>query len=318
MQEVTQKQIQEDIIYNMEYLNALSKILEKQKGSIDSNLMYEISYAYAYINKVLPNIEDKDLKTELEDCMKLFEAYLDTHDFNNINKKSDKDYIKLLKTRYSNLDDASRAYKKMGGEPMLAQPVVMKSVFNLFLYGIIFLILPFINDFAMTVLSKILGTDAVNPVVNEGLNKLMDTMMALFTLVWLIALMVEVIKTMLTMLYITIPMFRYMISNTSLYKKLGLFDELDESFSVNEKVVRDYNRIPRNKFWLNSMIDSGVFKKLEPTTHDELIKLKSNIKRLENKHKKHSKEYYVCLAQIELYHNKYLSLSSKLGTIVNT
>ena len=144
------------------------------------------------------------------------------------------------------------------------------------------------------------------------LNSVSGLALSLLNLVALLIFMITTITYVLDIAYISLPFSRVMLSGRK--KKFVSYEaikatEICMGDTVTYKKVKDYNRIQRNKVWLETML--GVLDKEEGLDafglRRELKVLSDSIKFMEESGKK-GKSYYLSMSKIEFLHDKYLQI----------
>lgn len=330
------------LIENSDYLKKLALELKKVSNvsEIDNNLLYEVAYASTYLDILLSKSSTNKLSEDLEEVKEVLEGVLSTASSSDVlSVKSSLDYRNLLKCRYNKVSDASyeRSYEVISEEGAISHYIrkclpnfILMLVFAIIvLNGGIVNILPKITSFSCD-LFDLPDMTTAGALQNSQFNPLINM---LFSFVCMLLFFTLSLTSILDLLYLCFPFLRDLLENNGIkYVSSRAIDsvmqESDGRYVRYEK-VKDYNRIERNKVWLDKMLESTSDTDLWRGTRennvnvldiyevsalrDTLVKLKEEID-LEAKctKGKYSKKYYLLMARIEFLHDEYLSLLEKV------
>lgn len=300
--------VERSILDNMDYLKLLVKEIDKRDISdIGSNLLYEVAYASTYLDLVIDSSnDDKDLNKNLKDIKLVLDGVLSTAPKENVDKvKEGLDYKKLLKARYGNLDNA--CYYKTDEDTVLHRYLFQRV--KIFILAVaLFVGLP-------TKFFRLIIDESMAGEMSEILNVLYNFSGFIFGFLAIILITFSIVRIVIDMLYIFFPQFREgvrLVYRGTLPKALkSTSSEIyeDEIITYNKK--RCYDRVGRNKAWLDTMLnalreddsltikDRGILRSLEEinTKLEELKKIGYR-----------GKEYYLTLAKVEILRDKYLNI----------
>lgn len=93
---------EKDFLENLDYLKQLVKLINaKPISEFDKNLTYEVIYADAYVEGIIPQIEDTKLVATLGDIKTALDLVVSKIPIDEVNRQREsKDYEKLLKSKY--------------------------------------------------------------------------------------------------------------------------------------------------------------------------------------------------------------------------
>lgn len=302
------------LIKNSDYLKKLALELDKKEiKDIDSNLLYEVAYADTYLDILLSKSTDKTLDAELLFSKSVFDTILSSVSYDKVDElKSSFDYKKLLRCKYDDIDKASydKSYAVADNILIKSLKLFISNMVSGIISVIVFYIFTYYGiDFLLSLCTRGYFTQAQGSLIN--IIKSMSRICANSLVV------IKVTSITIDTMYICLPFVRSMIPkdmlNGVISKRAIKYLEDCMGETVVYKSVKDYNRIERNKVWLESML--GVCDKLKDNTIyknliDELIKTKDLINSLEIAGHK-GKGYYLLMAKIEFLHDKYLELVDK-------
>lgn len=302
--------VEKDFLENLDYLKQLVKLINaKPISEFDKNLTYEVIYADAYVESIIPQVEDAKLVATLGDIKTALDLVVSKIPIDEVNQQREsKDYEKLLKAKYTD---------KIGGsfeEDVPYEPVSspIKYYFKNRLLLIITLAL-----FSLLLVSG--GTSVITDLLPEPtqgnveafktVSSLVSLLLTLFINLYVI---VGTLGLTLDLLYLAIPAIRAMLDMSghsrlySIYAKSAI-EECNDQL-VHFKKVKSYDRIKRNFFWLDSMISNMKVMDLN-TEQKALYERLKNLKLVFDTSKQHNtSEYYRQVAKIEFLHNEYLKL----------
>lgn len=301
---------EKDFLENLDYLKQLVKLINaKPISEFDKNLTYEVIYADAYVESIIPQVEDAKLVATLGDIKTALDLVVSEISIDEVNRQREsKDYEKLLKAKYTD---------KVGGsfeEDVPYEPVSspIKYYFKNRLFLIITLAL-----FSLLLVSG--GVPAIVGLLSEptgegaeafkSVSALICTLSSLFITLYVL---VGTLGITLDLIYMVMPAIRYIFDRDgnnrlySIYAKSAI-EEYNNQL-VHFKKVKSYDRIKRNFFWLDSMISHMEVMNLgieQAVLYKRLIELKS---KFDGSIKHNTPEYYRQVAKIEFLHNEYLKL----------
>ena len=306
------------LIENSDYLKRLAlELKDKKIEDIDSNLLYEVAYADTYLDVLLSKSSDKTLNSELLDSKAVFDIILSSAPYDKVNDlKSSFDYKKLLKCKYDDIDKAS--YSKSYATPVQdfsgALIIYLRSVAPSFI--VIALVSLFLLSGGIDLIDKLI------PSITPAVDSLFKLFKILISLCFTAMLILRALGISLDLLYIIFPFIRLMLPDDK-QKVLFSSQALECCFgeAVVYKQVRGFNRIERNKVWLDTMIEvlshDGIEKEevcseynttiSKTEIYKSLTTVKERLDLLESSKRKR-KEYYLLMAKIEFLHDKYLQL----------
>lgn len=299
--------VEKDWVENSEYLKKLcALVVNTGLDNLDSNLLYEVAYAKTYIS-IVKSKESKIDSSLLNDCETLFNDILLTTDYDKAAKLKTKDYKNLLKCKYRNEEDAyvtKKAYRERDSMFfVLTNLFVPEFVLYLVSTGVLFGVT---SEGFKEILTTILNSDGIGNKISPELSKFIMyasyTVTGVISIVLMVIALFRLIRAIIDLAYCTLP----------IVSVLGVFDKyvskrakdvLASKVSTLEVVekVKDYNRITRNKAWLNAMIE--VERVSDGNFFIDGHTLKSIRKKLE---KGKGSGYYLALAQVEFLHNTFL------------
>ena len=299
--------INKSLIENSDYLRQLASELKgKSVKDFDSNLLYEVAYANTYLDVLLSKSTNRTLNKELLDSKSVFDTILESASYEEVDKlKSGFDYKKLLKCRYDNVEDASydKSYALVGEASALR--LYLKSLVPK-LGTLALFILVFIAS-RYNIMEKIWGILQLRVDALKGVGILMSSILAL---VIMLGMMLTLLGIILDLLYITFPIMRDMLKGSnienSFITRIAL-DCVDVCMGENViyKKVKSYDRIERNKVWLDAMLEILKYNDDHTDLYNILEDVSNTIKKYELSGSK-GKNYYTNIAKIEFLHDRYL------------
>lgn len=300
--------VNKSLIENSDYLKRLSKELSnKSVNELDSNLIYEVSYASTYLDIIIS--KSRGTNQDLIDIKLVFDNILSQVPYEKVSEaKSKLDYKKLLKCKYDNLEDASYFEKKSYTTHNVIATYIYESVFRCAMYLIFILIISGVSKYAGVMLK-----DASH--VDEVFNTVLKVALIVISGLADLAFIFNLFSCMIDLLWFSIPAFRLIMKSMNATKNLispRAASALEKCMGeeVYYKEVRNYDRIERNKIWLSSMLKvctDDEFKDLK----EELIKVSKVVSSLESNGLE-NKEYYLSMAKIEFLHDKYLQICNRV------
>ena len=310
--------VDKDFLSNVDYLKSLVKeVKSKTSSDYDSNLIYEVTYANMYVTDLLSRVKEPKLAETINDikvALDLIIADIPIKDVEDAQSKSD--YTKILRAKYKNVDDGSFeeevAYSDTDGKN------VIESYFKRRLPA--FALITCLLFVQLTGVDNILNFIGFTyKCADSEVSSVFNIMSSLVSII--IGLMIIMIYTIVSvgmaidLAYLSMPIVRVMLEDNERFKKrlvsiyaTELVEEVDGNL-IKYRKIKSFDRIKRNKYWLNSMLDSLNMlqrsgKKIDKEFANSLVDLHSNI----NDCKEHSKEWYMCIAKIEFMHDKYIKM----------
>lgn len=303
--------INKSLIENSDYLNQLAKELKgKGVSDLDSNLLYEVAYADTYLDVLLSKSTSKELNSELLDSKLVFDTILSQASYDEVNElQSSFDYKKLLKCKYSNLDEASYEKSYVSNDNMLGEYLKSTAPRFIMMTIMFFCIIGNVPRKLFDIFSA-QQAESLPSSAMETFNSMSNAVMIILNLVITLSFMFYCILYTLDIAYIVLPWLRQILEhreNKLVSSEAIKAVEICMGDTVSYKKVKDFNRIQRNKVWLESML--GVLDTQEGfyDLKKELRILSDNIKSMEESGKK-GKSYYLSISKIEFLHDKYLQL----------
>lgn len=330
--------INKSLIENSDYLRTLaSELRHKDVNDIDSNLLYEVAYASTYLDVLLSKSTSTMLNAELLDSKSVFDTILASAPYEKVDSlKSSFDYKKLLKCRYGNIDDASyeKSYAVSGDSNALSCYLSRRLPSILIFFILVFFVFSgSFKDLCNVITDRsIIGTESQGittestddseltdtldepirgSVSNETFKSLYELASTIISIILVVLLLYYSLIVTIDLVYLTLPAFRYIVPEELRERIISKSAISIVETCLNEAVVfrkvKDFNRIERNKVWLDTML--GVLDKDFHLSdlHSETIKLSDELKKLEDSGRL-DKTYYLLIAKIEFLHDKYLEL----------
>jgi hypothetical protein len=308
--------IEKDFLSNVDYLNLLVKKLRSRDVSqYDSNLIYEAVYAHMYLSDIESKAKEPRLVSNIHEIRMSLEAIIDLipeKDIKNI--KTEEKYKDILKAKYNDIKDASYVEE-------VSYHNTKRAVMDY-----VYLILPRVGASLVVVcllmIFQWISGNQIIKIPNNGITSMYELKKILNIVIYLVGIILIITMLMsvtFDLLYMICPWARTIVP----FHKNIVSDEAKlavqmMSETVYLEQVTSYDRIERNKYWLDSMLNnietmqrSGITMD-EPLLH-ELEKVNSELKAF-SKYSK-SKDYYYCIAKIEFLHNKYLEELDRLPVI---
>lgn len=278
-------------------------------SEFDKNLTYEVIYADAYVESIIPQVKDAKLVATLGDIKTALDLVVSEISIDEVNRQREsKDYEKLLKAKYTD---------KIGGsfeEDVPYEPVSspIKYYFKNRLLFIITLAL-----FSLLLVSG--GVPAIVGLLPEPTGEGAETFKSVSALICMLSSLFITLYVFagmfgitLDLIYMVMPAIRYVFDRDgnnrlySIYAKSAI-EEYNNQL-VHFKKVKSYDRIKRNFFWLDSMISNMKVMDLN-TEQKALYERLKDLKLVFDTSKQHNtSEYYRQVAKIEFLHNEYLKL----------
>lgn len=303
--------VEKDFLENLDYLKQLVKLINaKPVSEFDKNLTYEVIYANAYVEGIIPQIEDTKLVATLGDIKTALDLVVSKIPIDEVNRQREsKDYEKLLKAKYT--DKVRGSFEEDVPYEPVSSPIKYYFKNRLFLIITLALFSLFLMCGGTSVIADLLpeptqGNVEAFKAVSSLVSLLLSLFITLYVLVGMLGLTFD-------LLYLAIPAIRAMLDMNghnrlySIYAKSAI-EEYNNQL-VHFKKVKSYDRIKRNFFWLDSMISSMEAMDLntkQAILYKQLIELKSNF---DGSIRHNTSEYYRQVAKIEFLHNEYLRLN---------
>lgn len=302
--------VEKGFLENLDYLKQLVKLINsKPMSSFDQNLTYEVIYAEAYVESIIPQIEDTKLVATLGDIKTALDLVVSEIPIDEVNRqKKSKDYENLVKLKYS--DSSRGSYEEDVPYESASSPIKFYLSNRL----------PFI--ILLVVITVIILSGGVSTIVDllpkptgenvEAFNSVFSLTSMILSLCFTLIILVGGLGLTLDLMYICLPFVREMLDRDghnrmySIYAKSAV--EAYDNQLVHFKRVKNYDRIKRNFYWMESMISHMEvmdLNKEQAVLYKQLIDLKANF---DGSIKHNTTEYYRQVAKIEFLHNKYLSL----------
>lgn len=310
--------VERSLIENSDYLKQLAKEIDgKNIDEIDSNLAYEIAYASTYLDNIMLGVSENQLTEDMKEVKNILDCVLEELPYEKLNEiKSNKEYKKLLRLRYDDVTDASfeKSYK-VGAENVVKTYIKSRIPSLLFIgIGIYFSInAPQIVDLITSFLgfSESKTSNSTNEMVFSSISNIVYHLTGLIILMIINAILIYIC---LDIAYLMLPKFRELLKNR---KEQFISTEAIKSVEycmgdfVSYRKVKSFERVERNKVWLDTMLKDLMFRKNKTSKLCDLEKemkiLKLNIKRMEVSNNK-GRDYYLSMSKIEFLRSKYLEL----------
>lgn len=311
--------VEKDFLSNADYLKALVKEVKSNTSlNYDSNLIYEVTYANMYVTDLLTKVNNPELIENINEIKVALDLIIaDIPDKDVENAQSKLDYTKILKAKYDKIDDGSFeeevAYSNIK-ESSVCKEYLKKRAPSIIVVFIVALIV-FLGVPGM--ISEMLVTpEAVE--TNHSISKIVSTlkywMDVLLNSVIFLLFSTFTVSVIFDLLYLLVPQSRIILDSNkdesrfvSIQAKSAI-EEVDGQL-IKYKKIKSYDRIKRNQYWLQSMIDTLTYlqksgKKIDTNFAKSLVDLQCNLKAC----KERSKEWYLYIAKIEFMHDKYQKL----------
>lgn len=322
------KNITKSFLENVDYLRELSKEVSKKKvKDFDSNLIYEVAYADVLLDNLIVQNNNIELSKELTEIQGVFKMILESMPEEEILKsRGTLDYKNILKQKFSDIEDASYEKSYVSNDSIMRvflQSNLSRLVLLAVFMGIMLMgtgnfadIILSVADSVAGFMAGFMGMESSVATTPTPSMEVFETFHALFSTVFQLLLMMLVMIMSVTMtvdmLYMMIPMMRTipqiekMVSeNTRLAVK-----EYYEKGLVSYSKVKDFDRIERNKVWLDTMIRSLKESKSTSILLGKLESLKTEIEVCSNKSKK-----YQLYARIEFLRDEYVNTFGALNKV---
>ena len=302
--------VEKGFLENLDYLKQLVKLINsKPVSSFDKNLTYEVIYADAYVEGIIPQIKDTKLVATLGDIKTALDLVVSEIPIDEVNRqRKSKDYENLVKLKYS--DSSRGSYEEDVPYESVASPIKFYLINRL----------PFI--ILLAVISLLMVSGGVSTIVNlipkptegnvEAFNSVFSFTSLILSLCLTLILCIGGLGLCFDLMYICFPFVREMLDRDghnrmySIYAKSAV--EAFDNQLIHFKKVKSYDRIKRNFFWLDSMISHMEVMDLNEelvVLYKQLIDVKV---KFDGSIKHNTAEYYRQVAKIEFLHNKYLNL----------
>lgn len=301
--------VEKNLLENMDYLKRLVKIINtKSVSDFDSNLIYEVIYADAYVDNIILQVKDAKLVVTLGDIKTALDLVISKIPIKEIAKQREsKDYKKLAELKYSDpilgSFEENVPYKTFKDSP--AGWYIWNKLPVLIIDTILFWLAPLmIRKVGMAEISACM---ALTQIVNSVSHVFVFIVSCLYC--------VQIIKFTFDLIYICLPSFRDMFDERehsrlySIYAKMAV--EIYDDQPIHFKKVKNYNRIKRNLLWLDSMISHMRVMELDKEKAALYIQLIALHSELDGGIEADTEKYYREIAKIEFLHNKYIALIDK-------
>lgn len=301
---------EKDFLENLDYLKQLVKLINaKPVSEFDKNLTYEVIYADAYVEGIIPQVKDTKLVATLGDIKTALDLVVSEISIDEVNRQREsKDYEKLLKAKYS--DNVGGSFEEDVPYEPVSSPIKYYFKNRLFLIITLALFSLFLMCGGTSAIADLLPEPTQGNVeAFKAVSSLVSLLLSLFITLYVL---VGMLGITLDLIYMVMPAVRYILDRDghnrlySIYAKSAI-EEYNNQL-VHFKKVKSYDRIKRNFFWLDSMISHMEVMDLDvkqAVLYKRLIELKSNF---DGSIKHNTPEYYRQVAKIEFLHNEYLKL----------
>ena len=305
--------VEKDFLSNVDYLNALvSKIKNVNLRKLDSNLVYEVTYAILYLDSIIPQITDADLVANVTDIKTALDLFLTKVPYDNI-KIDKKDYLDLLAYRYKDLEKAGyvsyvHSYSYVNSSPTA---LYIKQIFPKFITSFA-LALVLISGIMFKLPIIILYNQPFDYLVNSMANTtLFKATELVSSIVGLLIMCSNFICIMLDLLYIELPTVRELLTDNKFISERAKMCIESSITNVNFKMVKKFDRIERNRSWMNSMLKTAATISVTDSKFNDFFNRLDALHRdieISSKNSKDKKHLYYNYAKIELMHNEFLEL----------
>lgn len=310
-----------------EYIN---KVLDNfnDLDNIDSNDIYELVYAKKLCtSKINQGIENVGTRKAFEDTLVRLELIIDLLN-DDIIKKALKNPLNKHKVANVNSAKLSKTNKipslKDKSKPKYGNPTeeyFKKIIVKLLISGLLLLFLLTGGDITRLLSEMVVelgnaGADTATHVVadveqtNELINSLQNTLNIMIRLITMVMIMVTSISTMMDIMYIAFPMFRYMVDsrdekgmgNTASFVSSNAIEAVQmEGAIVGYHYTDSYDKVSTAEVLLDNMLNSLKCipnSDMEAEAHiGNLIKIKNRVNDCKEKYGK-----IVNLADAEIYY----------------
>lgn len=302
---------EKDFLENLDYLKQLVKLINaKPISEFDKNLTYEVIYADAYVESIIPQVEDTKLVATLGDIKTALDLVVSKIPIDEVNRQREsKDYEKLLKSKYT--DKLRGSFEEDVPYESVSSPIKYYFKNRLFLIITLALFsLLLVSGEVPAIVGLLSEPTGEGAETFKSVSALICTLSSLFITLYVL---VGMLGITLDLIYMVMPAIRYIFDRDgnnrlySIYAKSAI-EEYNNQL-VHFKKVKSYDRIKRNFFWLDSMISSMEAMDLntkQAILYKQLIELKSNF---DGSIRHNTSEYYRQVAKIEFLHNEYLKLN---------
>jgi len=311
---------EKDFLSNVDYLKQLVKELNSKSFlDYDSNLIYELIYAETYCTTFLSQVKNPKLAETVADIQMELQIIMSNIDSSHIkNATSSSEYKKLLSMRYNNVEDASYEEEKPYSYVDEASPISLylkkrlPSVVTAFVMPLV------VMSGSITKLTNIIfnilfgsSVDSVShltPVIGSMTN----IISLLLGLVCTLLMICTSLSLILDLMYLSLPFVRHVFNEMGQTDKMVSIEAKSaimnfEGHTIQDKKIRNYDRVQRNMYWLNAMLRVCEFAQstgigYDANLHNSLIAVSESIEN--NKLK--DVTYYKDLVKIELLHEQYM------------
>lgn len=315
--------VEKDFLSNVDYLKSLVKeVKSKTSSDYDSNLIYEVTYADMYVTDLLSRVKNPKLAENINDIKIALDLIIsDIPDSCVEEARSKSDYTKILKAKYNNLDDGSFeeevAYSSIEESNVIKEYLKKRTPSILTVFVLLLINTMGIQNFVSEIvdgLGLLFGMEASTTVIEtnsafSAVSSITNTIISCLIMFLIVAL---ILGAVVDLLYLMMPALRNIIDNgkeesrfVSIYAKSAI-EEVDGQL-IKYKKIKSYDRVKRNKYWLQSMIDTLTSlqqsgKQIDENFAKSLVDLKCDLETC----KEHSKEWYSLVAKIEFMHDRYI------------
>lgn len=302
--------VEKGFLENLDYLKQLVKLINsKPVSSFDQNLTYEVIYAEAYVESIIPQIEDTKLVATLGDIKTALDLVVSEIPIDEINRqRKSKDYENLVKLKYS--DSSRGSYEEDVPYESATSPIKFYLINRLPLIILLAVISLFMISGGVSTIVNLIPKPTEGNV--EAFNSVFSFTSLILSLCLTVILLVGGLGLALDLMYICFPFVREMLDRDgnnrmySIYAKSAV--EAFDNQLIHFKKVKSYDRIKRNFYWLDSMISHMEVMDLnneQAVLYKQLIDVKAMF---DGSIKHNTADYYRQVAKIEFLHNKYLKL----------
>jgi hypothetical protein len=308
---MTEIDIQKDFLSNVDYLKLLVKKLQsKPVSKYDSNLIYEAVYAHMYLSDIEAKAKEPTLVTDIHELRMTIEAIIDLLPNDLLEAEKDKvNYKDILKAKYKDIKDASYTEEVAYTDSQSANREYFRNKVpaygTLLLLICVGMVVEAIEDYAPA---------SVSPTFIS----FFKGFVFLFHMISYLCVMIMILGVTFDLLYIHFPFVRTILPfNTHFVsdeakKTVELMSE-----SVSLKQVTNYNRLERNRYWLDSMLKNvKLLENKGLPVNEQLILALNDINEKLPSMDSTSKDYYYSMAEVEFLHDKYLEELDNLHIIL--
>lgn len=315
--------VEKDFLSNVDYLKSLVKeVKSKTSSDYDSNLIYEVTYADMYVTDLLSRVKNPKFAEDINDIKIALDLIIsDIPDSCVEEARSKSDYTRILKAKYNNLDDGSFeeevAYSNIEESNVIKEYLKKRTPSILTVFVLLLINTMGIQNFVSEIvdgLGLLFGMEVSTTVIEtnsafSAVSSITNTIISCLIMFLIVAL---ILGAVVDLLYLMMPALRNILDNgkeesrfVSIYAKSAI-EEVDGQL-IKYKKIKSYDRVKRNKYWLQSMIDTLTSlqqsgKQIDENFAKSLVDLKYDLENC----KEHSKEWYSLVAKIEFMHDRYI------------